>query len=84
MGNPKQDVSVSGAFVHAHVRDPLLASLPKEALEELWRANNEILAKRSVPVVDVSQDGPQNQIESKPAMNARLREPPPPLRPFFW
>ena len=57
MGKPKQDVSVSGGFVHAHVRDPLLAMLPREALEELLRANNEILAKYSGPVVDVSQNG---------------------------
>ena len=72
MGKPKHDVSVSGGFVHAHIRDPLLASLPKEALEELLRANNEILAKYSVPVVDVSQSGPQNQIESKPAIRLSL------------
>ena len=31
---PKQDLSVSGVIVHAHIRDPRLASLPKEALAE--------------------------------------------------
>jgi hypothetical protein len=30
-GKPKQDVSVSGGLLHAHTRDPFLASLPKEA-----------------------------------------------------
>ena len=35
MGKPKQDLSVTGGIVHAHTRDPLLASLPKEALEEM-------------------------------------------------
>jgi hypothetical protein len=34
-GKPKQDVSVSGGIVHAHTRDPFLASLPKETLEAL-------------------------------------------------
>jgi hypothetical protein len=33
------------AIIHAHVRDPLLASLPKEALEELLRA---IISHRQV------------------------------------
>jgi hypothetical protein len=35
LGKPKQDVSVSGGLLHAHTRDPFLASLPKEALEAL-------------------------------------------------
>jgi len=65
---------VSGGFVHAHVRDPLLATLPKEALDELLRANNEILAKYSTPVLDVSQNGPHNQIESKPTIEAEVLE----------
>jgi hypothetical protein len=67
-GKPKQDVSVSGGLVHAHVRDPFLASLPKEALEALARSYDEVLAKYSTPVLDVAQDGPHNQIESKPAI----------------
>jgi hypothetical protein len=44
-GKPKQDVSVSGGIVHAHTRDPFLASLPKEALEALARTYDELLAK---------------------------------------
>jgi len=43
LGKPKQDVSVSGGLVHAHTRDPFLASLPKEALEELARAYDAVL-----------------------------------------
>jgi hypothetical protein len=74
MGKPKHDVSVSGGFVHAHIRDPLLASLPKEALEELLHANNEILAKYSTPFLDVAQDGPQNQIESSTAIEGEVME----------
>ena len=35
---PKQDVNIAGGMVHAHVRDPLLATLPKEALEALARS----------------------------------------------
>src|SRR5215469_12879547 len=35
LGKPKQDVSVSGAFVHAEVRDPVLLGWPKEALTKL-------------------------------------------------
>jgi hypothetical protein len=66
-GKPKQDVSVSGGLVHAHTRDPFLASLPKEALEALARSYDEVLAKYAMPVVGASQDGPHNQIESKPA-----------------
>ena len=35
LGKPKQDVSVSGAFIHAEVRDPVLLGWPKEALAKL-------------------------------------------------
>ena len=69
MGKPKQDVNVSGGLLHAHTRDPLLAALPKEALEALARSYDEILAKHA-PILDVAQDAPQNQIESKPAIEA--------------
>jgi hypothetical protein len=67
---PKQDVSVSGGLVHAHTRDPFLASLPKEALEALSRSYDEVLAKYSTPVLDVAQDGPHNQKESNTATEA--------------
>jgi hypothetical protein len=67
-GKPKQDVSVSGGLVHAHTRDPFLASLPKEALEALSRSYDEVLAKYSTPVLDVAQDGPHNQTKSNTAI----------------
>lgn len=70
-GKPKQDVSVSGGIVHAHTRDPFLASLPKEALEALARTYDELLAKH---VQNVDQDGSQNQIKSKPALIAEVVE----------
>jgi hypothetical protein len=71
-GKPKQDVAVSGAFVHAHARDPRLAALPQEALLELARAYDDILVKH---VPNVGHDGPQNQIESTPAIEALEVEP---------
>ncbi len=46
-GKPKQDVSVSGGLLHTHTRDPFLASLPKEALEQLARSYDDVL--RSIP-----------------------------------
>jgi hypothetical protein len=71
---PKQDVNVAGGIVHAHVRDRFLAALPKEALEALARSYDEVLAKYAIPVLNGSQDGPQNQIESKPAIEAEVVE----------
>jgi len=66
-GKPKQDVAVSGAFVHAHTRDPRLAALPQEALLELARAYDEVLVKH---LPNAGQDGPQNQTESTLAIEA--------------
>jgi hypothetical protein len=71
-GKPKQDVNVAGGIVHAHVRDPFLAALPKEALDELARSYDEVVAKYAQ---NASQDGPYNQIESKPAIEAEVLEP---------
>ena len=45
LGRPKRGVSVSGGLVYAHTRDPLLASLIKEALEELAWAYDAVLVK---------------------------------------
>ena len=72
MGKPKQDLSVSGGLVHTHVRDPFLASLPKEALEALARSFDDVLEKYTVPVLDIAQDAHQNQTESKPANEAEV------------
>ena len=65
LGKPKQDVSVSGGLVHAHTRDPRLAALPQDALLELARAYDEVLVKH---LLAASPDAPQNQAESKPAI----------------
>jgi hypothetical protein len=73
-GKPKQDVAVSGALSRVHRRDPLLAALPKEALEDLARVYDDLLAKYSLPAPDAAQDGPQNQIESKPAVEHENRQ----------
>src|SRR6516162_6907095 len=71
VGKPRQDLSLSGEIVHTtHSRDPFLVSLPKEALEELLRVNNEILAKYSTQVLDVAQDGPHNQVKSTVGIEA--------------
>ena len=76
-GKPKQEIGVSGGLLHAHTRDPLLASLPKEALEALARAYDDVLAKHALPVLEVAQDAPENQKESKLATEAAKREPEP-------
>jgi hypothetical protein len=66
LGKPKQDVSVSAAFIHAEVRDPVLLGWPKEALAKLAgrydEAYREVVREFSL---DAAQDAPQNQIESK-------------------
>lgn len=71
LGKPKQDVSVSGGLIHAHTRDPFLASLPKEALKQLARSYDEILAKY---IPNASQNGSQNQVNSSTAIEAEVVE----------
>jgi hypothetical protein len=56
----------NAGIVHAHVRDPYLAMLPKEALEALARSYDEVLAQYAL------QDGPVNQAGIKPAIEAEL------------
>ena len=62
LGKPKQDVSVSGGLLHAHTayRDPKLAALSPEEL-----ANLDALTRKLALPAPVT---PQNQIESKPAI----------------
>jgi hypothetical protein len=74
LGKAKQDVSVSGGVLHAHTRDPLLASLPREAIEALARSYDEILGKYTKPVLDDAQDGPHNQVNSSLAAIAEQVE----------
>jgi hypothetical protein len=61
------DVAIVAATIVLHTRDPLLASLPKEALEALARSYDDVLAK-------YAQDGPHNQIESNRAIGAEVME----------
>ena len=70
-GKPKQDVSLSGSL-QTVPRNPILASLPKEALEEMARAWDGLVAKHGLP--EALQDSSQNQPESKPALE-RLSSP---------
>jgi hypothetical protein len=61
-GKPKQALEVAGGIMHAHTvyRDPRVAALSDEEL----RALDTITQK----LVQPAQDDPQNQIESKPAI----------------
>ena len=63
LGKPKQDVSVSGGLVHVHTRDPFLASLPKEALEEFARAYHAVLVKHVPNALPDATKIKQNQTE---------------------
>lgn len=63
-GKPRQAVALTGELLHAHTvyRDPRLAGLSDEEL----RALDTVTRKLALP----SPDGPQNQIESIPAIEA--------------
>jgi len=41
---PKQEMTVAGGLLHTHTREPRLASLSNEALQELARKYDEVLA----------------------------------------
>jgi len=60
-GKPKQEMSVAGGLLHTHTRDPRLTELSTEALEELARKYDDVLAKHTLPVLEIAPDGPQNQ-----------------------
>jgi hypothetical protein len=70
-GRPAQNVSLSGAVVHAHGLWRPLENLTDEEVRLL-----DSVTKKLSPgaVVDVAQDGPHNQIESKPAIEAEVVE----------
>jgi hypothetical protein len=76
LGKPKQDVSVSGAFIHAEVRDPVLLGWPTEALARLAGRYDE--AYREVVRefgLDAAQNAPENQErikESNPVIEAGI------------
>jgi hypothetical protein len=65
-GKPKQDVRVTGGIVHAHTRDPFLASLPNEAVEALLKSYDEVKAKY---LPSSQQDGSHNHTKSDAATN---------------
>jgi hypothetical protein len=68
IGRPAQNVSLSGGLVHAHTAWRPLASLNDDEVEML----DKLTRKLSQPVPDTSQDAHQNQIESKPAIEAEI------------
>lgn len=66
-GRPAQNVQVSGGVLHAHAWRPL-ASLSDEEVAML----DKLTKKMSAPVLNASPNAPQNQIESKPAIEAEV------------
>lgn len=75
LGKPKQDVNVSGAFLHAEVRDPVLLGWPKEALLELGDGYDEVYRKVARKYgLDVAQNGSGFQVKSNTAIEAEVVE----------
>jgi hypothetical protein len=64
IGRPSQNVSLSGGVVHAHTVWRPLASLTDEEVKLLDTITNKLTA----PVSNASPNAPQNQTESKPAI----------------
>jgi hypothetical protein len=67
-GKAKQAVEVSGGWLHAHTtyRDPRLAALSQEEIQQLDAITRKLLP----PASTAAEDGPQNQIESNTAIEA--------------
>ena len=70
IGRPAQNVSLSGGVLHAHTVWRPLASLNDDEIEML----DKLTKKLSAPASDTSQHAHQNQIESKPAIEAEVVE----------
>ena len=68
-GKPKQDVGVSGGLTHAHVWRPLA---DYNLTDEQLRVIAEVQKKMLPAVSNASPDAPQNQTESKPAIEAEI------------
>jgi hypothetical protein len=66
-GRPAQSVSVSGALIHGHTDWRPLEQLSDTEVELL-----DSITKKLTTPANASQDGPQNQTESKPAIEAEL------------
>jgi hypothetical protein len=67
-GKAQQAVEVSGSLLHAHMtyRDPRLAALSQEEIQQLDAITRKLLP----PASTAAQDGPQNQKESNTAIEA--------------
>jgi len=63
IGRPAQNVSLSGGVLHAHTVWRPLATLSDEEVQLL-----DAITKKLGAPADTSQNAPQNQIESKPAI----------------
>jgi hypothetical protein len=68
IGRPAQNVSVSGGVLHAHTVWRPLSSLSDEEVALL----DKLTQKLATPTSDASPNAPQNQIESKPAIEAEV------------
>jgi hypothetical protein len=66
MGRPAQNVSLSGGVLHAHTVWRPLSALNDEEIALL----DKLTKKLSAPASNASPDAHQNQIESKPALEA--------------
>ena len=63
-GKPRQDVGVAVSGSVTHIRDPLLSTLPPEALQEAARFRDGLLSKYSTPAIDVAPSVPEITSES--------------------
>ena len=73
LGKPRQDVSVSGAFVHAEVRDPILLGWPKGALAKLATRYDEAFRETAREYgLDIAQNAPHFQDKSSTAIEAEV------------
>jgi hypothetical protein len=70
IGRPAQNVQLSGGVLHAHTVWRPLASLSDEEVQLL----DAITKKLTAPVSNTAPDAPQNQTESKPAIEAEVVE----------
>jgi hypothetical protein len=73
IGRPAQNVSLSGGLTHAHTIWRPLASLSDEEVQALDAITKKLTAP-ATPTSDASQNAHQNQIESKPALEAEVME----------
>jgi hypothetical protein len=66
LGRPAQNVQLSGGLLHAHTAWRPLAELTDDEVPML----DTITRKLTAPASNASPDAPQNQMESKPAIEA--------------